>query len=124
MSVALMISNPITDEEDKYYIPISTEKIFDDYWNPIIEQLDLRWAKYFQTGVEIEKQNLDEVIKELKKIENWIIKNWKRKYEYNKISNEISNEIRELMLERLENLENELTKILNTSRSDIKVYIG
>lgn len=100
------------------------KKIFDDYWNPIIEQLDLRWAKYFQTGVEIEKQNLDEVIKELKKIENWIIKNWKRKYEYNKISNEISNEIRELMLERLENLENELTKILNTSRSDIKVYIG
>lgn len=115
-----MISNPITDEEHKYYIPISTEKIFEDYWNPIIEQLDLRWAKYFQIGVEIEKQNLDEVIKELKKIENWIIKNWIKKFEYTKISNKI----RELMLERLENLEYELTKILNTYRSDIKVYIG
>lgn len=120
MSVALMISNPITDEEDKYYIPISTEKTFEDYWNPIIEQLNLRWAKYFQIGVEIEKQNLDEVIKELKEIENWIITNWITKY----VNTKISNEIRELMLERLENLEKELTKIFNSSRSDIKIYIG
>ena len=111
MSVAMMISNPVNDEEKIFYIPISTEKVFHDYWMPIIEELDLKRAKYFQIGIEIEKKDLKSVLKELAEIQAWIVKY-------------MNSERGEDMIERLENLTKGLMKILNSSRSDIKVYIG
>ena len=53
MSVCLMISNPINKNEEAYYVPISTERVFREYWMPIIIDLDLQWIKCFQSGIEI-----------------------------------------------------------------------
>ena len=41
MSMSLMISNPVDESESNFNVPISTEKVFHDYWMPIIEELDL-----------------------------------------------------------------------------------
>lgn len=54
MSVALMISNAVTQEEEHFYVPIAAEAVFEQYWNPIIEELDLKWTSWFQGGIEIE----------------------------------------------------------------------
>lgn len=51
MSVSLMISNPINEDEEYLHLPISTERFFEDYWMPIIIELDLKWARCFQGGI-------------------------------------------------------------------------
>lgn len=111
MSVSLLISNPINEQESNFNVPISTEKVFQDYWMPIIEELDLKWVRCFQSGIELEKEDLEFVLKDLAKMQNWI--------------NEYMNSERGgQLIERLENLCKELVDISNDSRSDVKVYIG
>lgn len=73
MSVSLMISNPINENEEYFHLPISTERVFEDHWMPIITELDLKWVRCFQGGIELEKEDIEEVLKELKKMQNWII---------------------------------------------------
>ena len=57
MSVCLMVSNPISKEEDEFYVPIATEQVFQEFWMPIVEMLDLQWVKCFQSGIEVGKEN-------------------------------------------------------------------
>ena len=73
MSVSLMISNPINENAEYFHLPISTERVFEDHWMPIITELDLKWVRCFQGGIELEKEDIEEVLKELKKMQNWII---------------------------------------------------
>lgn len=111
MSICLMISNPINKNEDDYYVPISTERVFREYWHPIIIDLDLKWIKCFQSGIEIEKEDFNLVLEELMKIQEYIIR---------KNHNEEGKKI----IERIDNLSKELRTILKDMRNDIKVYIG
>ena len=111
MSVCLMISNPVNEKEDNFYVPISTEKVFQDFWMPIIEELELKWSRCFQCGIEIKKEDLEDVLKELIKIEE-------------RINNSMDSERGIQMLERLKNLKQRLEDIFYTSRDDIKAYIG
>ena len=99
MSVGLMISNPISAEEH-LYLPISTEKDFQDHWMPIITELDLKWVRCFQSGIELEKEDIEEVLKELERLQDWIIT-----YK--------DNEQGKHMLERLENLNETLFFFIN-----------
>ena len=111
MSVSLMISNPINENEEYFHLPISTERVFEDHWMPIITELDLKWVRCFQGGIELEKDDIEEVLKELKKMQNWIIT-------YR------NNDRGKHMLERLENLNETLFFLLTNSRDDLKIYIG
>lgn len=111
MSVSLMISNPINEDEEYFHLPISTERVFEDHWMPIIAELDLKWARCFQGGIELEKEDIEEVLEELKKMQNWIIT-----YK--------NNDRGKHMLERLNNLNETLFDFLNNSRDDLKIYIG
>ena len=111
MSVSLMISNPINEDEQYLHLPISTERFFEDHWMPIIIELDLKWARCFQGGIELEKEDIKEVLKELDKMQNWIIA-----YKHNDQGKHI--------LERLKNINEALLDFLNNSRDDLKVYIG
>ena len=111
MSVCLMISNPINKNEEAYYVPISTERVFREYWMPIIIDLDLQWIKCFQSGIEIEKEDFNFVLEELMKI-----------CEY--INERCHNEESKRIVERIDNLSKELKIILKDMRNDIKVYIG
>lgn len=112
MSVSLIISNPITENEDCYYVPIATEEVFQIFWMPIIEKLELKWSCYFQCGVEINKASLKFVLKELAEINDYVFKNM----------DNIERKIQ--MLGRIQNLCHELEYIYKNSREDIKVYIG
>ena len=111
MSVSLMISNPINENEEYFHLPISTERIFEDHWMPIITELDLKWARCFQGGIELDKEDIKEVLKELDKMQKWITiyKN---------------NDRGKHMLERLKNVNVALLDFINNSRGDLKIYIG
>lgn len=109
MSVALMISNLINQEEEDFYVPIAAQKVFQDYWMPIIDMLDLKYAKWFQVGMEIGKEDLELVLKELLEIRTRIVKN-------------MDNERGKQMIDRLDNLYKELDKLLKNTRNEIKVY--
>lgn len=111
MSVCLMISNPINKNEEAYYVPISTERVFREYWMPIIIDLDLKWLKCFQSRIEIEKEDFNFVLEELMKI-----------YEY--INERCHKEESKRIVERIDNLSKELKIISKDTRNDIKVYIG
>ncbi len=111
MSVSLIISNPVNRREENFNVPISTEKVFQEYWMPIIDELDLKWARCFQSGIEIEKEDLEFVLKDLIDIQEWLVKN-------------MNNERGTQMTDRLQNLCQELIGVFNNSRSDIKAYIG
>lgn len=111
MSVSLMISNPQTEVEESVNIPISTERVFQDYWMPIIEKLDLKWARCFQSGIEIEVEDLVPVLTDLRKIRLYVL-------------SYMEGEQKEQIINRIDNLCEELNKIFDGRRPDIKVYIG
>lgn len=111
MSVSLIISNSINKEESDFNVPISTEQVFQEFWMPIIETLDLQWAKCFQSGIEIEKENFEPMLKELTAIKIWIGKN-------------MNNKRGKQIIARLDNLSKELIALLENTRGDLKVYIG
>lgn len=111
MSVALMISNPVNNEESTFYVPIAAERVFEKYWMPVIEELGLKRASWFQCGIEIKKEDIKFVLEELEQIQTWIVKY-------------AENERKEYMEGRLEDLYKELADILDGARDDIKVYIG
>lgn len=108
MSVSAFISN---DDNNNINIPIATEKTFQDYWMPIINQLDLKWMACFQSGIEIGRQDLNFILKDLNEMQNWIEIN-------------MSNSMRGFMLKRIKNLSEELIKIFEGKVDDIRVYIG
>lgn len=111
VSVSLIISNPVNEEENNFNVPISTERVFQDFWMPIIEELDLKWARCFQSGIEIEKEDLDFVLKDLAEMQTWIIIN-------------MDNERGVQMVGRIKNLCQGLECVFKEGRNDIKVYIG
>jgi len=111
MSVCLIISNPNNVVEEKYNIPISTEKVFQEYWMPIIEKLDLKWARCFESGIEIEKEDLEPVLRDLEEIKSWI-------------DTHMKTERGDQIIERIDNLCEQLSSIFNDVRADVKVYIG
>ena len=82
MSVCLMVSNPISKEEDEFYVPIATEQVFQEFWMPIIEMLDLQWVKCFQGGIEVGKENFRSM--------SFMMQKYSIKYSQNKSMN-ISN---------------------------------
>ena len=111
MSVSLIISNPINKEESDFNIPISTEREFQEYWMPIIELLNLQWIKCFQSGIELEKEDLLSVLKELMEIKIWLVND--------------TNDIKEKqIIERVDNLIKELIELFENTRDNLKVYIG
>ncbi len=111
MSVSLIISNPINKEESDFNIPISTERVFQEYWMPIIELLNLQWIKCFQSGIELEKEDLLSVLKELMEIKIWLVND--------------TNDIKEKqIIERVDNLIKELIELFENTRDNLKVYIG
>lgn len=111
MSVSLMISNAVNIEEENLNIPISTEKVFQDNWIPIIEKLNLKWIRCFQSGIELEKEDIEAVLKELDTMQVWVYEN-------------MNTDRGKQMIVRIDNLSKALIKIFKETRNDIKVYIG
>ena len=109
MSVAAFINNAINDEEEKFYLPVSSESFFYSHWLPACELLNLRLVPCFAFGIDIYKENLLEVIAELNQLKAWTLKN-------------LSGSDLEYMTKRIDLL---ITKLpLVFTRDGISVFIG
>lgn len=109
MSIAAYIDEPINEKEDNFYIPVSTENFFKLYWKPGCEALNLRWVSLFDVGVDITKDDVSEVISELKQLQIWFEQN-------------LSNEQTKHLKERIELLISNLPSIFE--RDDVSLFIG
>lgn len=73
MSVALMIDNPRTDAEDRRYVPVATERTFEDEWQNAAKQLELEWVQHFQFGIVFGYEQGPAIIQELEKVKEWFL---------------------------------------------------
>lgn len=112
MTVAAFITNPINDEEEKVYIPISTEGFFRDYWMIGVKELNLKWVNVFGDGIEIEESDLNDVLSELSHLKDWA----------NNFFGKDLEEHREYMTRRIDLLEKRLIQIFK--RKDAIVFVG
>jgi len=49
-------------------VPIASERIFEEYWQPLAVDLGLAWVPLFQGGVPIAESDLPQVIREVSAI--------------------------------------------------------
>lgn len=64
------------------YVPVSTERVFENYWLPVIEKLDLKWVRCFPCGIEMGKDELEPVKMELTELKNGLSELQHRKRGY------------------------------------------
>lgn len=68
MSVALMIKE-IDGQESDRYIPIAGEKLFLNYWEPVIETEGFVWLSLIQPGLWFTEEDLPAIVKELQDLQ-------------------------------------------------------
>ncbi len=108
MSIAAFIDNPKTEEEKSFYIPIATEQSFTSFWKPACERLGLQWIPSFAIGIDISREDLQNVLIEFSQIREWFQEN-------------LSDVESKQVVERVDILLKELPSIF--SREDIIVCI-
>lgn len=64
-----IIQNPETEEEKLFNIPLATESFFENFWEPLAEELELQWIPAFLSGIDICNDDLDDIFSELDKLE-------------------------------------------------------
>ncbi|MCR2805147.1 hypothetical protein [Paenibacillus soyae] len=109
MSIAAMILNSENEFEKKFYLPVASEAFFEECWIPAIRELDLKWVNVFSVGLDMEKEDLPFVMKELSQIKEWAQIN-------------LSDERIIKIIERIELLEAELPNAFR--REGAVVFIG
>jgi hypothetical protein len=109
MSVALYLKK--ADDGEDRVVPISTERVFEDYWQPAAQKLGLKWVPLFQTGLPIESEDIPPVLDELGQL----------KAEFDR-TRPGSADVSDYVRERLDRLIAELSELANNGRSE--VYIG
>ncbi|GAB1543817.1 hypothetical protein NUACC21_64930 [Scytonema sp. NUACC21] len=112
MSVSFFAKSS-TSENTEHFIPVSTEEIFEEYWQPACSKLGLKWIPLFQTGLPLEVEDISSVIQELKQLKQFFL----NPSEFN-----IPENIKEYVIMRIQNLINELHKIQETPF--VEAYIG
>ena len=64
MSVGLVIKCQDGETEARL-VPIATERIFEEYWQPMCSALGLRWVPLFQSGLPLKSDDIPDVLDEL-----------------------------------------------------------
>lgn len=110
MSVAAFIRRPEHYKtEGGMYTPIATEEGFYKRWFPIIENLQLEWLSHMSFGLDITKQNVNEVLIELNILKSWIQNPENERYTD--------------LLVRINNFENMLDKAFKLDEN-IEIFVG
>lgn len=94
------------DAEVILYKPIATQRIYNKYLEPAIEELNIR---YFYDGAEIRKNNLDSVMSELELLIKWVTINVEGNYQ-------------EYLLPRLEDIKEVIPKYLKNDDDIIYIF--
>jgi hypothetical protein len=106
MSILALIQNPQSEEEKSFSVPVASESIFQQRWEPIIEELQLQWLPLFSTGIDLEKIDQKDVLDELSRFKASYIEKFG------------SDEV----IDRVNLLSDSLKKVF--SRDGAKVFIG
>ena len=96
---------------DERVVPISTERVFEDYWQPAARKLGLKWVPLFQTGLPLEQEDIPVVLEELEKLRTAFEK-----------PSHVPADTDEYVLGRLNLLIEELKTTV--ASSDLDIYIG
>jgi hypothetical protein len=75
MTVAIIISEPLTEADVRFYVPVAAQEVFDKIWVPASEHLGLFWMPMFSTGVPTTRDDLPEVRQEFVTIRDWFAHN-------------------------------------------------
>jgi hypothetical protein len=70
MSVALLITMQ-DDPEARRLVPVATQQIFRDHWMRGCRDLGLRWVPQFETGIPLSKDDIPEVLEDLRVLRLW-----------------------------------------------------
>ena len=94
-------------------VPISTEQVFSDFWQPACAKLNLRWVPLFQVGLDIEKEDILPILEELNQLK-----------EYFNSPIEFEGDTDDLLYitSRIDNLIKALTEMLDTEGQNL--FIG
>ncbi|WP_334076647.1 hypothetical protein [Paenibacillus sanfengchensis] len=68
MSVAAMIIEP---KDRDFYVPVASEAFFCKCWIPASIELKLQYIPLFQSGVDIQKEDLPLLFQELSQLMKW-----------------------------------------------------
>lgn len=71
MSISVTVSNPSSKEQQLINIPVATEAVFRNLWQVGSSELGLAWISLFDAGVDISKEDVGELIAELRQLNNW-----------------------------------------------------
>jgi hypothetical protein len=80
MSIAITISNPINDEESKFYIPFSTQLCYKEVWLKGSENLNLELIPLLD-GLDISKEEWANLKCEIQQMMLWVNNNLDNEYQ-------------------------------------------
>lgn len=111
MSVVLLTTSRRGDERSNRLVPVATQATYEELWVPAAEALGLQWIPLFEAGFPLERSDLPDVIRDLEKLRAFCLS---------------SERHREMILERLDRLIEELNEIyeINGSDDDVEIFIG
>ena len=99
MSVSLMFEQVNGQESDRL-VPVSTEKIFYDYWYPVIEQGRYEWLPMMAGGFTVTEENVAEVLTELRQLQAAVLRRYAPEHaQYEYVTRRLA-----LLIEALESL--------------------
>lgn len=107
MSVALMIKLG-GEVARRRVVPVATQDVFRLVWLPAATALALRWVPLFESGAEIDRGSLPDVIREVETLHEWFRR---------------SKDADESVLRRVAGLLAEL-RDLETSGTEVDIFIG
>ena len=59
----------VNGQESDRLVPVATEKIFYEYWYPVIEREGYEWLQMMAGGFTVTEENLAEVLAELRQLQ-------------------------------------------------------
>ena len=72
MSISILVKELPEGDAKAELIPLATEEAFRRYWVPGCDALGLRWVPLFQTGVPLQREDLAQVLTELRALREWM----------------------------------------------------
>lgn len=74
MSIALFVVKSSVETHKDLYVPIATQDIFKGAWAKGAAAINAHWIPLFETGIEVNPSNKNEILKELSELTDWLHK--------------------------------------------------
>ena len=71
MSIGLMLEYAVPAKKGDF-VPIATEEVFHEDWQPACAALHLQWIPLFHTGLPLKQADISVVIEELGLLKQWL----------------------------------------------------